>query len=249
VSQSNSQENSKAEIEAISEVVKEVKIEDDDKEKEKGLSKKEKALRKKEKKLQKEKEKLAEKERLKESLADLPSQRQEELAALNRQLLPEGLEVKDVAADGHCLYRSIADQLQLHASRGFSAAVDSVFNLGTITFSDIRKMAADHMRAHVETYAPFVAVAGPCPEYDAYCDTVENVVTAVWGGQTELSALAASLKMPIWVYEVGRPVLKMGEEFGDGTAGEPALKISYHRHFYALGEHYNSVKPLPLSDS
>ena len=70
-----------------------------------GLSKKEKAQRKKDKKLQKDKDKLEEKARLKASLADLPSQRAEELQRLNQQLLAEGLGVKDVAADGHCLYR------------------------------------------------------------------------------------------------------------------------------------------------
>jgi hypothetical protein len=86
---------------------KTAKKEEENEDNQKGLSKKEKAQRKKEKKLLKEKEKLAEKEKLKEEMADLPSQRQEELAALNRQLLPEGLEVKDVAADGHCLYRCV----------------------------------------------------------------------------------------------------------------------------------------------
>ena len=74
-------------------------------EQEHGLSKKEKAQRKKEMKLRKEKEKQSEKEAYKESLADLPSQREQELALLNQELLKEGLEVKNVAADGHCLYR------------------------------------------------------------------------------------------------------------------------------------------------
>lgn len=70
-----------------------------------GLSKKEKAQRKKDKKLQKERDQLEEKERLKESLAALPSQRDEELDLLTQQLRAEGLAVKHVAADGHCLYR------------------------------------------------------------------------------------------------------------------------------------------------
>lgn len=114
-------------------------------------------------------------------------------------------------------------------------------NWSSATFTDIRQLAADQMRTHVDTYAPFLALPGAGEEYEAYCDTVANVAAAQWGGQTELNAIAAALKVPIWVYEVGRPVLKMGEE-GEETAAP--LKVTYHRHFYALGEHYNSVKPL-----
>lgn len=128
--------------------------------------------------------------------------------------------------------------------------------MSNITFIDIRQLAADQMRTHVDIYAPFLALPGPCEEYDAYCDTVESVTAAKWGGQTELNAIAASLGVAIWVYEVGRPVLKMGvEDEGEdgsghcgakenGSGSRTPLKVTYHRHFYALGEHYNSVKPL-----
>jgi OTU domain-containing protein 6 len=138
------------------------------------------------------------------------------------------------------VYRAIADQVQLVHSKG--QLVQTSVDMATITFSDIRKLAADQMRTHVDMYAPFLALPGSCPEYDAYCDNVENVSSAVWGGQTELSAIAACLQVPIWVYEVGRPVLKMENGNSDTDA---VLKVSYHRHFYALGEHYNSVKPVP----
>jgi OTU domain-containing protein 6 len=37
---------------------------------------------------------------------------------------------------------------------------------------------------------------------------------------------------------MGMPTVKMGEDF----AGEP-LRVSYHRHAYGLGEHYNSLLP------
>lgn len=79
--------------------------------------------------------------------------------------------------------------------------------------------------------------------YKAYCDAVESEKSAVWGGQTELSALAASLDVCIWVYEMGVPVLKMGE----GEIKGSPLRVSYHRHYYALGEHYNSVHPLAVA--
>jgi hypothetical protein len=33
------------------------------------------------------------------------------------------------------------------------------------------------------------------------------------------------------------------EQFGGGGAVKP-LELTYHRHFYALGEHYNSTEPV-----
>jgi OTU domain-containing protein 6 len=57
--------------------------------------------------------------------------------------------------------------------------------------------------------------------------------------QIELRALTQSLRLPIEVIQAeGRPVL-IGEEFG----GNAPLVITYHRHYYGLGEHYNSTKP------
>ena len=118
----------------------------------------------------------------------------------------------------------------------------TIFETNGVTFKEIRKIAANHMRTHVDVYAPFLALSGPCKEFDEYCDNVESEPEAVWGGQTEINAIAASLHVPIWVYEAGCPVLKMGCEY-EGESMTP-LRISYHRHYYALGEHYNSVTPL-----
>jgi hypothetical protein len=40
----------------------------------------------------------------------------------------------------------------------------------------------------------------------------------------------------------------MGEEFDDGKSKgydkKKAILVSFHRYYYALGEHYNSVVPL-----
>jgi OTU domain-containing protein 6 len=59
---------------------------------------------------------------------------------------------------------------------------------------------------------------------------------AVWGGQFEIQALSKSLKRQIHIIQADSPLLKIGEEF----LGEP-LRISYHKHSFGLGEHYNSV--------
>jgi OTU domain-containing protein 6 len=80
------------------------------------------------------------------------------------------------------------------------------------------------------------AAAGESDSFESYCRSVETVATAVWGGQLELRALAASLGRSITVYSAGLPTVCMGAE---GTA--PALRVAYLRHAYGLGEHYNSL--------
>jgi len=85
----------------------------------------------------------------------------------------------------------------------------------------------------------------------------------MWGGHLELQALAGALKVPITVYEAtadnfvakvhhGMPFLGCSPHYRthsdflltrlkeDDCEGEP-LELSYHRHMFSLGEHYNSV--------
>jgi OTU domain-containing protein 6 len=75
--------------------------------------------------------------------------------------------------------------------------------------------------------------------YDEYCDRVAN--TSDWGGQLELRALACSLATPIEVFSAESDVIKMGTEFSEDRE---ALQLTYHLHYYTLGEHFNSVAPL-----
>ncbi|KAJ3219275.1 OTU domain-containing protein 6A [Dinochytrium kinnereticum] len=87
----------------------------------------------------------------------------------------------------------------------------------------IRKIAADYLRNHCDSFLPFVA--GDMDkdltdeDYEKYCDDVEN--SATWGGQIELQALSQALKRQIHVFQMNTPVIKIGEDF----PGEP-LTIS-----------------------
>jgi OTU domain-containing protein 6 len=65
------------------------------------------------------------------------------------------------------------------------------------------------------------------------CSKIEN--TSEWGGELELRALAHALETPIRVFSVSHPI-----EFGDQFA-QPSLLLSYHKHYYSMGAHYNSV--------
>ncbi len=68
----------------------------------------------------------------------------------------------------------------------------------------------------------------------SYVDQVEN--TKTWGGQLELRALARLLRRRIEVVQAEGPAVILGEEFD-----QDAFVLTYHRHMYGLGEHYNST--------
>jgi OTU domain-containing protein 6 len=72
--------------------------------------------------------------------------------------------------------------------------------------------------------------------FDDYVDRVRN--SAEWGGHLELRALSLALERPIYVYSVqsGTKPLEI-----DGGKDKPPIRLSYHLHYYALGEHYNQV--------
>lgn len=59
----------------------------------------------------------------------------------------------------------------------------------------------------------------------------------------EALALAKSLQMPIWVISADNKDLCFGDEFRKHD--EPII-LTFHRYLFALGKHYNSVKPLAV---
>ncbi len=62
----------------------------------------------------------------------------------------------------------------------------------------------------------------------------------------QLRALSQVLRRPFEVVQAeGRPVV-IGEEFLDSSS-TPVL-LTYHRHMYGLGEHYNSVQTRPPAE-
>ena len=140
------------------------------------------------------------------------SERKKECEAISRKLVEVNRRIKDVAADGHCLYRAIADQ---------SAS----------TYTEVRKTCAAFMESHESDFAPFIEDES----FGDHCAKVRS--SAEWGGQPEVLALARALHRPIVVYSRDSAPLRMGE-------GSDEIVVTYHRDYYALGEHYNSTEPL-----
>ncbi|KAJ1801251.1 OTU protein [Coemansia sp. RSA 2399] len=151
-----------------------------------------------------------------------------EAEAMNTLAASAGLSVKEIRPDGHCLYSAVADQVGAYHSQP------------SATHLEMRSRAAKYMRANRDDFLPFMTHdSGDMfseADFANHCNRVEN--TADWGGQHEITALSHALELPVHIYQTGTPVLRIGdEEYG---AKEP-IRLSYHRHAYGLGEHYNSL--------
>jgi OTU domain-containing protein 6 len=186
-----------------------------------------------------------------------PSRRQMEIEALQMlHLHPRGFEVQEVEADGNCLYRAVGVQCG-------RLGLDVLDGVGECSYGKIREICADVLlgsnRAEYEPFAEFGEGHATCNNGGDHPATFEEYVnkvrsTSTWGGQLELRALSEGLKCPIVVFSAEGPPLTMGAEYAPaGTQGvscgdygldaNKALLLSFHRHYYALGEHYNSVIP------
>lgn len=111
--------------------------------------------------MERELEKATKKEELK--LGAAPSLREVELDQLKVQLAPLGLCVKEILSDGHCLYRAIADQLNINSIHALGLPIND------INFISIRRIASDYLRTHASEFAPFVGVEADSSEYENYC--------------------------------------------------------------------------------
>ncbi|CAA2976074.1 Hypothetical predicted protein [Olea europaea subsp. europaea] len=184
----------------------------------------------------------AREQRIQEEQTKMVNDRMIESEKLEQKLTPLGLTINEIKSDGHCLYRAVEDQLALH-SGGSSP----------YTYQELREMVAAYMRKHSSEFFPFFLSENIAEEesekslaerFENHCREVES--TAAWGGQLELGALTHCLKKHITVFSGSFPDVEMGKEYksADGTgSSSSSIMLSYHRHAFGLGEHYNSVVP------
>ena len=185
-----------------------------------------------------------------EARAAGPSAGEAERSKLDAVLGSRGLRVKEIKADGHCLYRAILDQLETRVpTHAFlNGGVLNAREDGALpTYATLRALAARAMRGAPETYRPFLTPSDCGSSGDGiitdaawsrYLSDVES--TAAWGGQLELQALATALRVPVEVLAADAPPAVMGEAFFGETDGV-ALRVCHHRRAFGLGEHYNSA--------
>lgn len=204
-------------------------------------SKRGKGARNREKRAQQE---AAREQRIQEEQSQIVSDRTIESEKLEKKLGPLGFTINEIKPDGHCLYRAVEDQLALHAGGS-----------SPYTFQELRKMVADYMRKNVSEFLPFYLSENmengesddATERFESYCKEVES--TAAWGGQLELGALTHCLKQHIMILSGSFPDVEMGKEYKSGNAtglSNSSIMLSYHRHAFGLGEHYNSIVPAPV---
>lgn len=172
--------------------------------------------------------------------ASLPDLRKRERAKLTEEFGKRDLEEKAVAANGHCMYSAIADQIrQLGFGLDPSSEDPSVDaegddkELRNEDYKTVRRVAADYIEKNSNDFVPFLEE----PLQD-YVDKIRD--TGEWGGQLELLALAKTYNLKIHVLQGEGRV----EEIDSGEVkprGEAWL--AYYRHGFGLGEHYNSLRP------
>ncbi|KAM7198014.1 hypothetical protein V8F33_005281 [Rhypophila sp. PSN 637] len=171
--------------------------------------------------------------------ANMTDYRSIERSSILKQFEKFGLEEKEIAPDGHCLFSAVADQL---AVSGVDLEVPGFAGDTTQKgsgYKTVRGVAAGWMAGHGDDYAPFME-----EPLDVYVKKIRD--TAEWGGQLELSALANAYGVEIKVVTTdGRTeVVSPNQVVGDGKGDEQlkTLWLAYYRHGYGLGEHYNSLR-------
>lgn len=149
------------------------------------------------------------------------SKREKEDAAIKAVLKPLGLYIKHVVPDGNCLFQAVALQVPRQ------------------TVASLRSRAVEFMRKNVDDFLPFMTTDDgdvmSLEQFEKYCKEMET--TSAWGGQCEIRAMALSLNIFIETYQANTSVVETG--YKDGST--PIVRVSYHRHQYGLGEHYNAV--------
>ncbi|PWY95238.1 cysteine proteinase [Aspergillus sclerotioniger CBS 115572] len=160
------------------------------------------------------------------------------------------LQLKEVEInpDGHCLFSAIACQLdeqgiglkpdpkRMILQPPTQSRVDTVASAKHDGYRAVRAVAADFISDHKDDFEPFMEE--PLDQY-----TRKIKLTAEWGGQFELQAIARAYGVEINVIQGDGRIEKI--EPGDDVPGEEGSKrviwLAYYRHTYGLGEHYNAL--------
>ncbi|XP_044742865.1 deubiquitinase OTUD6B [Chrysoperla carnea] len=157
-----------------------------------------------------------------------------ESLAIKKILDSKGLQLHTIPSDGDCLYQAVNHQLEING-------------LSTPGVASLRRDTAKYMREHKNDMIPFMITEdGDIMSdigFDDYCNRIET--TKAWGGQLELTALSEILKCQIHILQATGPPTILGDQFTKSTP----LVLTYHRHMYGLGEHYNSTKAAVVEEA
>lgn len=161
-----------------------------------------------------------------------------------------GLKEIEVTPDGHCLYSAVAKQLdesglglrpdpsRIVLQPATQSRIDTVASPQHDGYRAVRAVTADFITEHKEDFEAFMEE--PLESY-----TRKIKLTAEWGGQLELQAIARAYGVDINVVQSDGRMEKIESGDSDSLDEEEKRKrviwLAYYRHTYGLGEHYNAL--------
>ncbi|KAK3214697.1 hypothetical protein GRF29_19g1011992 [Pseudopithomyces chartarum] len=174
----------------------------------------------------------------KEEAENMPDLQEQERTRMEQHFQKYAVEVKEIRADGHCLYAAVADQME---TRGLGlkpqVQVKVQDNAQLPDYKKVRYAAADLIESKPDEFVGFME-----EPIDTYLQKIRE--TGEWGGHMELMALAKSYGVKINVLHSDGRVDKIepGDDVKDDDARE--IWLGYYRHSHGLGEHYNSLRKI-----
>ncbi|KAJ5679660.1 hypothetical protein N7462_007904 [Penicillium macrosclerotiorum] len=189
-----------------------------------------------------------------EEAANQTNYRGNEQEVMNAVFKKLGLKEVEVTPDGHCLYSAIAKQLddsgvglrpdpsRIVLQPTTQSRIDTVASPQHDGYRAVRAVTADFIVEHKEDFEAFME-----EPLDVYTRKIK--LTAEWGGQLELQAIARAYGVDINVVQSDGRMEKIEcgdmDSFEEEEQRKRVVWLAYYRHSYGLGEHYNALFKQP----
>jgi OTU domain-containing protein 6 len=157
----------------------------------------------------------------------------------------------EITPDGHCLYSAIAKQLdesglglrpdpsRIILQPSTQSRIDTVASPQHDGYRAVRAVTADFIAEHKEDFEAFME-----EPIDSYTRKIK--LTAEWGGQLELQAIARAYGVEINVVQSDGRMEKIesgdGDSLDEGEKDKRVIWLAYYKYSYSLGCHYNLLK-------
>ncbi|KAL6234813.1 hypothetical protein BDW75DRAFT_211266 [Aspergillus navahoensis] len=182
-----------------------------------------------------------------EEASRLTNHRGNEKEAMDAAFKKLNLKEIEINPDGHCLYSAVATQLdelglglrpdpsRIILQSTTQTRIDTVASPKHDGYRAVRAVTADFIAEHKDDFEPFMEE--PLESY-----TRKIKLTAEWGGQLELQAIARAYGVDINVVQGDGRVEKIeAGDVGEEERAKRVIWLAYYRHTYGLGEHYNAL--------
>ena len=177
----------------------------------------------------------------KEEAANMPDLREQERTRMAQQLSKHSLQLKEIRADGHCLYAAVADQMEtqgLGLKPRIQPKIIGKEETELPEYKKVRYAAAEFIAHNPDDFVGFME-----EPLDQYLQKIRE--TGEWGGHMELMALAKTYGVKINVLHGDGRVDAITPDDNEGAQEAKEIWLGYYKHSHGLGEHYNSLRKAP----